>query len=490
MTWPSPAGLVRPGPSNLFGTTLGLVCFWLLGGRTLSEQIYVYGLALETHDRALSFVPVVVGVAIGALLGKPVGALGGVLPAASLTSLSRSVWVLGLLGCFGSALLWYALPHGLLKLALCVHSASYGAALAFSVAHAWPTVLRHALDLGLVSWVLQPHALVGWAVVYGVLLVSLGRGEVSYAPGVLGLVSAGLVLQLEVVRLYLSRLSPRRIQLRLATLLALTAAGSLVWMSTKVPFKEREAHSGQVLYASGDQNSQRFVFASHRAGLELFVDGRIHHSALDSARTLDVQTRFVGPSARQVLLIGPGSGTLETRLLGEASLERLLVLTPSRELAEVSRNLPALQSAPWLDDPRVSLVEAEAMPWLDENSERFDRIIADVPVPLDQRSSKHFTRYFVDQLLVHLTPQGAALLPAFSPSRMPDTHGAVLMLVEHLPHRVQLARLPSLGDWTFVSFTRPVAGAPIPLPDGLSTLHAPLVGEFFRDELFLGSPTL
>ncbi|MEN9581445.1 MAG: hypothetical protein RJA70_4454 [Pseudomonadota bacterium] len=488
MTWPNPAALVRPGPGNLFVTTLGFLFLLILGGRTLAEQISVYGLALAPSDRLLCWAAAGVGCVLGAAVGKVPAFFQGALPRPSLSSVATAILILGFLGSSGSALLWYALPHGVLRPALIGLGLIYSGALTFSLTQAWPTLVHHALTLGVVSWTLRPHALVLSAFAFCGLLVTLSRGEVSYAPGVLALGCAGICAQLELVRLYLEGQRPRRRRLRSAFALALAATGWLVWLSGKLPFAEREAHSGQVLYASGDQNSQRFVLSSHRAGLEVYVDRRIQHAALDSERYFDALTHFVGPDVRSVLLIGPGSGDSEMRLLSSPGLERLVLVTPSRELAQVISQVSALRTSGrrWLDDPRLTVIEAEALPWLENSVERFDRIIADVPVPLDYRSGKHFTRYFVAQLEAHLESGGEALLPAFSPSQMPAAHAAVLALVPHSQRGALSARFPTLGDWTFVTFAR---RAPEeferPPPEGLSTLSAPLVGEYFREELSL-----
>ncbi len=466
----------------LFIHALTLLAAAVLGTELLHSQMKLYGLLLSADREWIHWILLfgAAGLGLWRALARPVSfplLAGGLLAWALSTTLSASVVLVSV----PRGWLWFSLP------ALC---AAQSAALCLTVVAAWRTLALPALQLGLVSWAVRPTVLVPFCGLFAALLVGLSRAGIAYYPAVLGLLLSGLLAQLHAVRRYLQRVPLSVSYVRAALLTTLVAAASLVGVSQQLPLEERRAYAGQVLYATGDQNSQRVVLATHAAGVEIFVDHRIHLSALDASRYYEALSGGLSDHDQQVLLLGPGSGLWASRLQRHAELKQLVVVTPSLELADLVQHSPGLAGlvGNWRDAPGIELVQDEFMPFLTHTAQRFDLILADLPAPIDHRASKHYTRRFVELLTQHLRPSGRAVLPAFSPSRTPEAHAAVLEMLSGYAFELRIASLPSLGDWAFVVLH---ATAAEQRPDAalapLSTLHTQSIGYLFRQEYALNN---
>lgn len=401
---------------------------------------------------------------------------------------------------FSVAALVSAFRWGGLSVALTAVGAIQAAALSASAVLSAIALGRPALRLGAVAFCVQPVVLVPTSGLLIALVVGLSRAGINYSPAVVGLLLSALAAQLDPVRRYLFRTSLRPAWLLVALGTATSAIATLVAVSRWLPLDERRHYSGQVLYAAGDQNSQRVVFATHPAGLEVFVDHRAHLSVLDSDRYYRAMTRPLREAALSqpidsVLLLGPGSGLWASRLLSEFDqLESLVVVTPSLELAELMRNkdLNALSTIGWQRDPRVELVERDLLEYLTNAKRRYHCVLADLPAPLDYRSSKFYTTHFVSLVNERLLPSGFAVTPAFSPSRTPDAHQAVQALFSDHSFEVRVASLPSLGDWALIEW-RPKRGDEPSFPKksseirAVSSLHDPIIGRTFLREFALNN---
>jgi spermidine synthase len=312
------------------------------------------------------------------------------------------------------------------------------------------------------------------------LAIILSRAKLLFTGGILGLLGAACAAALGPVHLYVTNARLPRAWGPACITAALIAGATLAFVNARVPLEERSSYAGEILYATGDQNSQRVVFTSNNTGLEVFVDRRSHFSTLDQARYFEGLTRGMDHTKQTALVLSAGGAGCAKQLLKFASLKQLTLVAPSLAFTHLSARLPRLRQSfgPALADPRVNLIEAEAFPWLTETTAQYDLIVADVPAPIDQRAAKYYTNHFLTVLSERLTDRGVAVLSAFSPSRTPAAHRAVLALANADLHALHVHGIPSLGDWAFLELSKRRDHS----ASDVSTLHTPRVAQLFQAE--------
>lgn len=422
------AGL-GPGRVAWWALTLVLGALGVISARRVAEQARAWGLAAA-----------LLGVGWGELLGALAGWYG-----------------------FGGG--WLV---GGLSGATALGAFSLGAALALLTGR-W---LRAAVALGLAATLTHPLvALVAWlSVGLGAsLLLTLGTLR---APLLLAALLAVLAVQsLQVLGWLGAAVSQRaRRWVRWGSGLTLVSAVALFALSLRwLPRWEHELHPNDVVWASIDDD-RRIVVTSGQDTLELFVDGRWRGSSAAEARYFDALTAQLPAQARRVLLLGGGTGRAEARLLAHEGVTELVSVCPEPGLFElVTRS--AWGRAQGLDrlrrDPRLTLLEDEALPWLlsEPAQPRWDAIVVDLPEPTVARHGMHYTRFFYRQLALRLAEGGVLTQATFSAFRSPEMVANVRATAEAagLVTRVVRAAVPTAGEQSFLVAARRADWLPQPL---------------------------
>jgi spermidine synthase len=119
-------------------------------------------------------------------------------------------------------------------------------------------------------------------------------------------------------------------------------------------------------------------------------------------------------------------------------------------------------SVPWvralnrgaLLDPRVSVVNDDAMAWLAElpPARRFDAVIVDFPDPNNFALGKLYTTRFYRLLRSHLAPGGAVGVQATSPLLARNSFWCIATTMEAAGFTVRPyhVAVPSFGEWGFM----------------------------------------
>jgi spermidine synthase len=133
-----------------------------------------------------------------------------------------------------------------------------------------------------------------------------------------------------------------------------------------------------------------------------------------------------------------------------------------------------------MSDRRVTVINDDAMVWLDEHPGLWDVIIVDFPDPNTFALGKLFTRLFYKRVLAHLAPEGAVSVQATSPLFARRSYWCIVETVraagfEVRPYQVTV---PSFGVWGYV-LARRVPFAP--------PAHVPAVALRYLNDAALGA---
>jgi len=240
---------------------------------------------------------------------------------------------------------------------------------------------------------------------------------------------------------------------------------------------------------------QRIVVTRSATGFKLYLNGNLQFSSDDEYRYHEA---LVHPAAslvgmpRRVLVLGGGDGLAVRELLRYPSIESVTLVDLDASMTHMGRTLPWLVALNHgsLNDPRVHVINEDAMVWLAERDTGapFDLAIVDFPDPNTFSLGKLYTRRFYRLLKQHLGPESAVAVQATSPLYSRRSFWCVVRTIEAagFAARGYQATVPSFGIWGFVLARRTPFELPTQLPTGLRFLTVDTLPSLFAFPADLG----
>jgi len=337
-------------------------------------------------------------------------------------------------------------------------------------------------------------ALVGSLLFALVLVPELGLTQTSLLFGMLNATVAlgGTWVLAEVLRPAVRR----RLRVGGVLVLALLGAG-LVQAEALTVFGEQAMYADPIVHAARTPY-QRIVVTQGRGSVQLFLNGNLQFSSRDEHRYHEslVHPAFAAaPRHRRVLILGGGDGLALREVFRYPGVEEVTLVDLDPGVTELARRLPSLRTLNQgaLDDPRLTLVNADAMVWLDQRraSAReeapapYDVAIVDFPDPGTYSLGKLYTRRFYRMLRGALTGPGVVAVQATSPLVARRSYWCVVrtLAAAGLTTAPYHASVPSFGEWGFVlASPDPTLSPPTHLleVDGLRFLNDAVLPGLFR----------
>jgi spermidine synthase len=189
----------------------------------------------------------------------------------------------------------------------------------------------------------------------------------------------------------------------------------------------------------------------------LFLDGKIQSGQSDEFVYHEalVQPAMVShPSPRRVFIAGGGEGATAREVLRHRTVESVVMVDIDAAAVAACREHLAPVHRGAFDDPRLTLVYADARAALAESAEPFDAIVVDVTDPLAGGPSyRIFTREFYQLARARLTPGGMLAIQAESGDvGSMEGHAAIVQTLRAVFPQVAgyRAHVPSFGEtWGF-----------------------------------------
>src|SRR5205807_2043801 len=95
----------------------------------------------------------------------------------------------------------------------------------------------------------------------------------------------------------------------------------------------------------------------------------------------------------EVLVLGGGDGLAVREILRHADVRHVTLVDLDPAMTELAHEVAPVRelNGDSLRDPRVTVVNADAMAWLGDSAEKFDIVIADFPDPNNFSLGKLYT---------------------------------------------------------------------------------------------------
>ena len=220
---------------------------------------------------------------------------------------------------------------------------------------------------------------------------------------------------------------------------------------------------------------QRIVITRNRAGFQLFLNGNLQFSSADEYRYHEALVHPVmmlsgegGRVVRRVLVLGGGDGLALREILKYPSVESVTLVDLDPGMTQLSHRFPPLArlNRDSFDDPRVRVVNQDAMIWLETDAPPFDAAIVDFPDPNTFALGKLYTTRFYKMLKQRLAPGAAVSVQSTSPLFARNSYWCIVRTLEAAGFQVRpyYTAVPSFGVWGFALARREPFDVPARAP--------------------------
>ena len=251
----------------------------------------------------------------------------------------------------------------------------------------------------------------------------------------------------------------------LLLVLAFVAAGRLTSLAEAQLYSDEIIHSESTPY-------QHIVVTRWKDDLRLHLNNNLQFSSRDEYRYHEALVHpglATLPKARRVLILGGGDGLALREVLKYPQIESVTLVDLDPAMTRLFAQAAPLRklNADALRSPKVSVVNADALQWLEENAATFDFVVVDFPDPSNFAIGKLYSASFYRLLDKHLNGGALAVIQATSPLYARQSFWCVVTTIDStgLQATPYHALVPSFGEWGFVlagrQHYRPPTGYPV-----------------------------
>jgi len=244
--------------------------------------------------------------------------------------------------------------------------------------------------------------------------------------------------------------------LRLRAVLVITILTvGMIKANTLTTLAESDLFANEVLYAR-TTSYQRIVLTGDKTGFQLFLNGHLQFNSLDEYRyheALVHPAMALVRSPRRALILGGGDGLALREILHYPSVESVTLVDLDPGMTTLSQHFPPLAKLNHqsFSDPRVRVVNQDAMLWLEDTQGLYDVAIVDFPDPGTFALGKLYTTRFYKLLKQRLAPDAAVGIQSTSPLVARTAFWCIIRTMEATrffvrPYHVAV---PSFGVWGF-----------------------------------------
>jgi spermidine synthase len=242
---------------------------------------------------------------------------------------------------------------------------------------------------------------------------------------------------------------------------------------------------------------QRIVVTRNRAGFQLFLNGNLQFSSADEYRYHEALVHPAmalasdgGRAPRRVLVLGGGDGLALREILKYPSVEEVTLVDLDPDMTRLSRRFPPLArlNRGAFDDPRVRVVNEDAMIWLEGDGPPFDAALVDFPDPNSFALGKLYTTRFYGMLKRRLAPDAAVSVQSTSPLFARSSYWCIVRTLEAAGFYVRpyYTAVPSFGVWGFALARR----APFEVPSRAPSVELKFLDDHALPAMFMLSADL
>lgn len=227
-------------------------------------------------------------------------------------------------------------------------------------------------------------------------------------------------------------------------------SNKIAWLLDSKLYQDEVIYSQQTPY-------QKLILTRYQDDIRLFLNGNIQFSSIDEYRYHESIVHIpmgLTRNRENILLLGGGDGLAVREILKYPDIKHITVVDLDQEVTKLALSYDLLTQLNnnSLSNPKVTIINQDALKFLENGSTLYDVILADLPDPNDEGLAKLYSREFYRLAKRHLAEDGVFVTQATSPYFSTNTFWTIKNTIETedlytLPYHVSV---PSFGEWGFV----------------------------------------
>jgi spermidine synthase len=284
-----------------------------------------------------------------------------------------------------------------------------------------------------------------------------------------------------------------RIQLPQIRSMKIQCAAAIVLLLVGFAYAERltalaegAIYADEIIYAKSSPY-QRIVITRWKDDVRLFLNGHLQFSSRDEYRYHEA---LVHPglqslaNPRRILVLGGGDGLALREILKYESVETVTLVDLDPEMTRLFSHHEVLTrlNQNSLNSPKLTIINADAFLWLEQNLDFFDFVVVDFPDPTNYSLGKLYTTAFYRLLRRHLAAHGMAVIQGTSPLFARRSYWCIVKTLQNAGFQVTPyhAYVPSFGEWGFVIASLRPHAIPTQYLQNLKYLNAKIAPSLFH----------
>ena len=249
---------------------------------------------------------------------------------------------------------------------------------------------------------------------------------------------------------------------------------------------EDNIYADEIILAR-DTRYQHIVLTRFKDDIRLFLSSHLQFSSRDEYRYHEALIHpglAAVPVPRNVLVLGGGDGLAVREILKYPQVETITLVDLDPEMTHLFSTHPMLTelNQKSFSSPKVHIINADAFPWVDANTDSFDFIVIDFPDPTNYSLGKLYTTAFYKAVARHLSAQGLMVVQSTSPMFARDSYWCIARTIhdaglQTYPYHVYV---PSFGEWGFVIAGSRTYLLPTTFPAGLRFIDVQGLAALFQ----------
>ncbi|NMO20433.1 polyamine aminopropyltransferase [Pyxidicoccus fallax] len=279
--------------------------------------------------------------------------------------------------------------------------------------------------------------------------------------------------------------NPLRLRIKAVALTVFLLVG-FVLGDRLTTFYEDQLYADDVVHASSSPY-QRIILTRGKRGFSLFLNGNLQFASIDEYRyheSLVHPAMVRAGKVERVLILGGGDGLAAREVLRYPDVRSVTLVDLDPAITKLATGYDELAklNGRSLTDPRMRVVNADAMQFLTEGDEPYDVVVVDFPDPNNFALGKLYTTGFYKLLKKRLAPDGVAVVQSTSPLFARRSFWCVATTLKAAGYWTEPyhALVPSFGEWGYVLVAHEAPARHRPLPQGLAFLDEPTLESLTR----------
>lgn len=224
-------------------------------------------------------------------------------------------------------------------------------------------------------------------------------------------------------------------------------------------YTESNLYQNNIIYKHSTPY-QRIILTESNGNYQLFLNNNLQFNTKDEYRYHEVLVHpamAAAQSVSKVLVLGGGDGLAVREVLKYKSVQKVTLVDLDAGMTNLFKTNEILtkHNNNSLNNPKVTVYNADAFIWLQQNKEKYDVVIIDFPDPSNYSLGKLYTTYFYKTLYNSLTANSVVTVQTTSPYYAPKSYWCVHETIASVYSNVlgYHTYVPSFGEWGFALFS-------------------------------------